>query len=91
MNDNAITFDAAMTAYVAALTATRAVCSLSTESVAILEGSRFCKITHADSSGSRFALSFVERATGDVYKAASWKAPAKGVRGNIFQIARGAR
>ncbi len=27
---------------------------------------------------------FIEKATGDIYKAASWKAPAKGVRGSIW-------
>ena len=30
--------------------------------------------------------SFVEKATGRVLKAASWKAPADGARGNIFDI-----
>ena len=28
---------------------------------------------------------FVDRATGDIYKPASFRAPAKGVRGNIFK------
>lgn len=27
---------------------------------------------------------FIDRATGDIYKAAGYKAPAKGARGNIF-------
>ena len=29
-------------------------------------------------------LSFVNLENGDILKAASWKAPAKGVRGNVF-------
>lgn len=27
---------------------------------------------------------FIDRATGDIYKPASYKAPAKGIRGNLF-------
>lgn len=30
------------------------------------------------------AYMFIERATGDIYKSASWKAPAKGARGSIW-------
>lgn len=30
------------------------------------------------------AYCFVERGTGDIYKAATWRAPAKGVRASIF-------
>lgn len=41
-------------------------------------GKKFAKIVH---SGSVFC--FVELATGNIYKAASWSAPAKHVRGNI--------
>jgi hypothetical protein len=33
---------------------------------------------------SRSVYGFVDKTTGNAYKAASWKAPAKGVRGNIF-------
>jgi hypothetical protein len=36
------------------------------------------------SPGSRYVYCFIEAATGDILKSASWKAPAKGVRGNIF-------
>lgn len=38
-----------------------------------------------ENGGSAFC--FVELETGDIYKAAGWKAPAKGVRGNIFNDA----
>lgn len=34
----------------------------------------------------RGAFCFIEKATGDVLKAASWEAPAKHARGNIYQI-----
>jgi hypothetical protein len=36
-----------------------------------------------DNGGSRSVHCFIDNATGDVYKAAGWKAPAKGARGNI--------
>ena len=52
-------------------------------------GNRYIKI----SSGyledgeltSRSVDAFIDKATGDVYKPASWKAPAKGVRFNLFK------
>jgi hypothetical protein len=34
--------------------------------------------------GSNSVVAFVDRKSGDVYKPASWKTPAKGVRGNIL-------
>lgn len=48
----------------------------------IIPGRRFDKIAK-NHSYSRHVYAFVERATGDLYKAAGWKAPAKGVR---FQL-----
>lgn len=38
----------------------------------------------ADHAGQNSVYVFVEKATGDILKSASWKVPAKGVRGNIF-------
>ncbi len=35
-------------------------------------------------SNGRSVWGFVERSTGDILKAASWRAPAKTLRGNIF-------
>lgn len=52
-------------------------------------GAKYTRIVMADenlATGERHNSSvhaFVDNATGDLYKAASWKAPAKGVRGNI--------
>ena len=43
------------------------------------EGRKYIKITP---DGSVFA--FVDKKTGDIFKPASWQAPAKGVRGNLF-------
>jgi hypothetical protein len=45
-------------------------------------GKRFFKITEK-SNGSNSVHCFVEIETGDIYKAAGFSAPAKGIRGNI--------
>lgn len=54
----------------------------------IQSGSRFDKIVKStacgDSSESRSVYAFIEKKTGDIYKPASWKAPAKHARGNIY-------
>lgn len=47
-----------------------------------MPGDKFVRITREDSQRSVFC--FVELATGDIYKPASWSARAKGVRGNIY-------
>lgn len=46
----------------------------------IVSGRKYHKIVLIDGSGSRSAHAFVDRKTGELYKFASWKAPAKGVR-----------
>jgi len=49
------------------------------------EGSKYVKVVSV-SWNSRSVHSFVEKATGDIWKAASWKAPARNfVRGNVFK------
>lgn len=48
------------------------------------EGGRYIRVVRNDGT-SRSAHSFIDKATGDIYKAASYKAPAKGVRGNIHR------
>jgi len=45
-------------------------------------GRKFAKI-NIISWGQKSVHCFVEMATGDIYKAATFRAPAKGVRGNI--------
>lgn len=48
------------------------------------EGKRFYKICHERQQGvGRSAYAFVDKNNGDLYKAASWSAPANYVRGNI--------
>ena len=53
-------------------------------------GRKYAKIVTVGSNGeSASAYCFVNKENGDVLKAASWKAPAKGARGNIFDDANG--
>jgi hypothetical protein len=53
--------------------------------VRIETGPKYFRVVKFDNPKSEggSAFCFVERRTGNILKAASWKAPAKGVRGNI--------
>ena len=46
----------------------------------IESGNKYHKIMLVDGGGSRSVHAFVDKKTGQVYKSASWKSPAKGVR-----------
>ena len=46
-------------------------------------GLKNTRIVMSAHGGGRSVHCFIDNLTGDVYKAAGWKAPAKGVRGNI--------
>jgi hypothetical protein len=46
----------------------------------IESGRKYHKIVMIDCGGSRSVHAFVDKKTGEVYKSASWKSPAKGVR-----------
>ena len=52
----------------------------------IEEGRKYFKIV-MDAHGSKSVHAFVDKKTGEVFKAASFKAPAKGVRYNLLNIA----
>lgn len=48
-------------------------------------GSKYVKVVKVSSGGSRSVHSFVEKENGAIWKAASWKAPAKNfIRGNVY-------
>ena len=49
-------------------------------------GRKYHKLIMETESGSRSVHCFVDKKTGEVYKSASWKAPAKGVRYNLLSI-----
>lgn len=46
---------------------------------------KFVKVIQTSSSGGRSVFCFIDPSNGDIYKAASWSIPAKGVRGNVMQ------
>lgn len=48
------------------------------------KGRKYAKIIHITNAGNRSAHAFVDLKTGDVYKSASWKSPAKGIRYNLL-------
>lgn len=49
------------------------------------KGRKYARIIHVTKpSNQRSAHAFVDLNTGDVYKSASWKSPAKGVRFNLM-------
>jgi phage-related protein len=52
----------------------------------IESGRKYHKIVMVDSAGGRSVHAFVDRKTGELYKSASWKAPAKGVRYDLRLI-----
>ena len=52
----------------------------------IESGRKYLKIIMECDDGSRSVHAFVDKKTGEVYKAASWKAPAKIVRFNLLII-----
>ena len=57
---------------------------LTPDEMSFKQGSRYIKIIRGGS-----VHCFVDRSNGDVLKAASWKAPAKHARGNIFNLDNG--
>ena len=52
----------------------------------IESGKKYHKIIMVDSGSSRSVHAFVDKKTGEVYKSASWKSPAKGVRFDLRLI-----
>jgi hypothetical protein len=55
------------------------------EPVTMTQGQRYAKLITGTS-----VTAFIDMRNGDIYKPASWKAPAKHVRGNIFDTTNGA-
>jgi hypothetical protein len=96
-NDNTpspLTFDAALAAFVDKLNAVHAAANAEMgarnpamadyyKPITLEAGSKNIRVVH-QSAGSRSVYCFVEKGTGSVLKAAGWRQPAKGSRGNIF-------
>jgi hypothetical protein len=57
--------------------------SLPLPSITVDLGSKFAKIVKGRNDGTTSVHCFIEITSGDIYKAATWRAPAKHVRGNI--------
>lgn len=53
------------------------------EEVVVEEGKRFWKII-VISGGQRSSRAFIDKTTGEIFKSASWKAPAKHARGSLL-------
>lgn len=49
----------------------------------VIAGKRYDKVVGINLAGGQSAHAFVDRTTGDVYKAAGWSAPAKIIKGNL--------
>ena len=61
------------------------------QTLSIGGGTKYVKIIRTDGSGIGHSVHcFVERSTGNILKAASWRAPAKHSRGNIYDADNGA-
>ncbi len=58
--------------------------TLPIDTIGMEYGKKFARIFKINNSGGRSVHCFIDLTTGDVLKAAGWKAPAKGVRGNIL-------
>lgn len=52
-------------------------------------GTKYAKLVTFDGT-QRMVAAFVQRDTGEIFKPASWRAPAKHARGNIFSEHNGA-
>ncbi len=49
-------------------------------------GPKYIKLSRRGTQPSGSVYCFIERATGNIFKAASWKAPAKHARGNVRDV-----
>ena len=52
----------------------------------IESGKKYHKVVYVDGGGNRSVHCFIDKQTGEVYKSAGWKSPAKGVRFDLRLI-----
>ena len=52
----------------------------------IVTGKKYHKVVYVDGGGNRSVQCFIDKQTGEVYKSAGWKSPAKGVRFDLRLI-----
>ena len=83
-------FETALAAYVVAITAAmdayweRNGFSHSKPEIKVMVGRRYVRVVKIDNQ--RSVHSFVDITNGDILMAASWKAPAKHARGNVYEL-----
>ena len=58
--------------------------NLTPDAITLNHGSKYIRVVKGSKDSGRSVYCFIEKATGDILKAASWKAPAKTARGNIY-------
>lgn len=59
--------------------------NLTPDQIRAEDGNRYVKLVREDAEGgSRSVYGFIDKTNGDILKAASWRAPAKHARGNIW-------
>jgi hypothetical protein len=54
------------------------------EVLTVEPGRRYVRIVKSHGESGRYVYCFVDKTNGDILKAATWKAPAKHARGNIY-------
>lgn len=91
-----MTFEEAMAAYVAAIEekigaywAANGYDPACKPGISVEYGKRYARVVETEGAVSRSVHSFVDISTGDILKAASYKAPAKGARGSIYNLSAG--
>jgi len=92
-NSTAFAFDTALVSFIAGCQKLIDDENLMTRNVLRSKpGRRYVKLVRCDTHGNdESVFCFVEKETGNVLKPASWAAPAKGSRGNIFDDHNGLR
>jgi hypothetical protein len=90
MTNTTETFDAALESYRAAAESALNdhAAEINKVKLTLERGPKYVRIVRAyiNASDQRSVHCFVEIATGDLRKSASWKAPAKGARGSIYNL-----
>lgn len=79
------TFAASLSSYINALNA-QAVANGTHVHFAAEETYSYFRIVRVDGGGNRSAVAFAHKATGDMYRPASFTKPAKNKCGNLFEI-----
>lgn len=65
--------------------------NLTPDRIVFTDGKRYIRVIKESVEGtSRSVHTFIDKNDGSIYKAASWKAPAKGIRGSIASPDNGA-